>query len=239
MIPWLHPQSLAFPSVDQALREPDGLLAAGGDLSPERLLSAYRQGIFPWFNPGEPILWWSPDPRCVLYPQQLHLSRSLRKKLKKNLFQVTFDTCFSRVIQACADVRQKQTGTWISPEIQSAYTTLHQQGIAHSVEVWQEQELVGGLYGLALGRVFFGESMFSYRSDASKTALAFLCHHLNAWGFHLIDCQVYNPHLESLGARLIPRAVFSQHLQQHALANHLAAWTPQFSTSDIIGVEHD
>ena len=214
MIPWLHPIQLEFPPVELALADPDGLLAAGGDLRPERILNAYRQGIFPWYNPGEPILWWSPDPRCVLHPQDLHISRSLRKKLRKMDYRVTFDQAFDDVIQACAEPRSYSAGTWISPDMMAAYSRLHWLGHGHSVEVWQGDTLVGGLYGLALGRVFFGESMFSRRTDASKIAFVYLVEHLEKWGYALVDCQVYNDHLASLGASEVPRRRFVAELEE-------------------------
>ncbi|MBA4502101.1 leucyl/phenylalanyl-tRNA--protein transferase [Marinobacterium marinum] len=210
MIAWLADDSLDFPPLKQALTDPDGLLAAGGDLSEARLLTAYRQGIFPWYNPGEPILWWSPDPRCVLFPGDLYLSRSMRKRLRKTDYRVTFDTAFARVIAACAAPRRKQAGTWISDDIFTAYLNLHHQGIAHSVEVWVGEELAGGLYGLGIGKVFFGESMFSTQRDCSKIAFAWLATQLRHWHYELIDCQVYNDHLASLGATEIPRAIFAQ-----------------------------
>ncbi len=214
MIPWLSRTSHQFPPVTQALLDPNGLLAAGGDLSPERLLNAYRNGIFPWFNPGEPILWWSPDPRCVLYTQRLHISRSLRKHLKRNDYQVTFDKAFGAVMDACAEPRSGSDGTWISRQMRLAYTQLHLTGHAHSVEVWRNQELIGGLYGIALGRMFYGESMFSRETNASKIGFAWLVEQLKIWGYPLIDCQVHNPHLVSLGAEEIARETFLQQLNQ-------------------------
>jgi leucyl/phenylalanyl-tRNA--protein transferase len=192
--------------------EPDGLLAAGGDLSPERILAAYHQGIFPWFNPGEPILWWCPNPRTVIYPEQLHISRSLRKTLRQQIYRVTLDTAFTQVITACAQPRTGASGTWISAEIIAAYSRLHRMGFAHSVEVWRDNELVGGLYGIALGRMFFGESMFSRADNASKVGFAHLSQQLMAWDFPLIDCQVANNHLFSLGATEISRAAFQKML---------------------------
>ncbi|TCK09383.1 leucyl/phenylalanyl-tRNA--protein transferase [Marinobacterium mangrovicola] len=208
MIPWLHPTRHEFPPVDQALESPNGLLAAGGDLSPHRILNAYRNGIFPWYNADEPILWWSPNPRCVLFPEEIHISRSLRKKIRRGEFKVTFDHSFAQVIDACAAPRQYSEDTWIGRDIKNAYISLHRMGIAHSVEVWESEELVGGLYGLAMGKIFFGESMFSRRTDASKIGFAHLVEHLKNWGYDLIDCQVYNDHLASLGAREIPREEF-------------------------------
>ncbi|NLW04875.1 MAG: leucyl/phenylalanyl-tRNA--protein transferase [Pseudomonadaceae bacterium] len=211
---WQLDKELWFPSPNLALKEPNGLLAFGGDLSAKRLLLAYQQGIFPWFNEGEPPLWWSPAPRMVLYPAKIKISRSLKKRLKREEFQFSFDTCFAEVIQHCASSRQATTGTWITPEMQQAYNQLHQQGHAHSVEVWQNQQLVGGLYGLALGGIFFGESMFSKVSDASKVALVVLTQHLQEQGFSLIDCQVYTDHLASLGAQEISRELFLQTLAE-------------------------
>ena len=206
----------AFPPVDRALREPDGLLAVGGDLSPRRIVAAYRKGIFPWYSPGQPILWWSPDPRAVLYPHELRVSRSLRKSLRNRDYRVTADAAFAQVIAACASPELRPDGTWISPEMSRAYVELHGLGHAHSVEVWQAGELVGGLYGVALGRVFFGESMFSRARDASKIALAHLCQLMGANHGELIDCQMATRHLESLGARLVSRPRFVALLERHA-----------------------
>ncbi|MEJ2642573.1 MAG: leucyl/phenylalanyl-tRNA--protein transferase, partial [Desulfosarcinaceae bacterium] len=204
---------LAFPPPHLATRE--GLLAVGGDLSPERLILAYKNGIFPWYNPGEPILWWSPDPRLVLFPRELHVSHSLRRLLRKKKFQVTFNTRFREVIGACAKAKRRAgEGTWITPEMQSAYIRLNDLGYAHSVEAWQDGRLVGGLYGLALGRFFFGESMFTKVSNASKVAFVTLVKRLTALEFNLIDCQVYTQHLVSLGAREIPRKEFLKRIQE-------------------------
>lgn len=211
-IPWLSPKHYGFPDPSLALDEPNGLLAVGGDLSPERILSAYRQGIFPWFNPGDPILWWSPNPRAVVFPTQLHISKSLRKTLRKGVYRVTFDQCFREVMHACAAPRSYADGTWISADIIAGYSALHERGFAHSVEVWLDDELVGGLYGMALGKVFFGESMFSRANDASKVGFAHLVRQLCAWDFQLIDCQVANEHLSSLGAVAIAREEFQQML---------------------------
>ena len=211
-IPWLSAHKLVFPSTQLALAEPNGLLAAGGDLSPERILAAYQQGIFPWFNPGDPILWWSPSPRTVIFPHQFHISKSLRKILRQQLYRVTFDHCFSDVMRACAGPRAYADGTWISEEVIAGYSDLHRQGFAHSVEVWRNEELVGGIYGVALGKVFFGESMFSRADNASKFGFAHLVRQLIDWDFQLIDCQVANPHLFSLGAVEIPREEFQQFL---------------------------
>jgi len=206
-------RSYEFPDVSLALEEPNGLLAIGGDLSPERLLSAYRQGIFPWFNPGEPILWWSPDPRAVLFPGKLKISRSLRKTINRDIFTVTTDLVFDEVVAACQAPRMKQKGTWITAEMRIAYGNMHQLGYAHSVECWQNNTLVGGLYGMAIGQVFFGESMFSSEKDASKVALAYLADKLNAWGYQLIDCQVQSEHLRSLGAEDLSREQFCNLLE--------------------------
>jgi leucyl/phenylalanyl-tRNA--protein transferase len=206
----------AFPPVESALREPDGLLAAGGDLSPMRLLMAYRRGIFPWYSYGQPILWWCPDPRAVLIPQEFKTSRSLAKSMRNKGMHTRIDTDFRAVIAACGSERTRPGGTWLSPEMQEAYTRLHELGYAHSVETWLGDRLVGGLYGVALGGIFFGESMFSLERDASKIALRRLCDHLIRCGFRLIDCQMATPHLMSLGARLMPRAEFVALLADHA-----------------------
>lgn len=207
---------IPFPPVSHALREPNGLLAVGGDLSPERLLMAYQQGIFPWFNADEPILWWSPDPRMVLHPHEFRLHRSLAKTLRRHVYEIRVDSAFAAVIRACAAPRSYSQETWIQPSMQMAYQQLHELGFAHSVETWVNGELVGGLYGVALGGVFFGESMFSHQRDGSKIALAHLAYQLQRWGFSLIDCQMHTPHLASLGAAEISRTDFLQRLQ-HAL----------------------
>lgn len=215
-IEWLPEDPAApFPPIEQALLEPDGLLAVGGDLSPQRLLNAYQHGIFPWYSEDEPILWWSPDPRCVLFPEKLKISRSLRKTLRKQLFELRMDTAFEAVMRACAKSRPNQQGTWISNDMLRAYVHMHELGFAHSVECWQDGQLVGGLYGMAIGKVFFGESMFSHKTDASKVALVYLCEYLMEQGFKLIDSQVYTQHLESLGAELIPRSEFAELLKQY------------------------
>lgn len=199
----------AFPAVHSALRQPNGLLAMGGDLSPERLVAAYKSGIFPWFSPSDPILWWSPDPRLVLRPQAFKLTRSLRKRVRSAGWRISVDTAFLPVIHACAHTpRAGQGGTWIVPEMIAAYTRLHRAGIAHSVEVWDGSRLVGGLYGLAIGRMYFGESMFSAVPDASKAALWALCARLTDWGWPLIDCQQETAHLCSLGAASTTREAF-------------------------------
>lgn len=208
MIPWLGDKP-AFPPVSRALREPNGLLAAGGTLSPEWLLAAYRRGIFPWFNEGEPILWWSPDPRMVVFPDQVRITRSLRKTLRNARYEVRLDHDFPAVIRACAEPRAAGVGTWITADIQAAYIRMHRLGYAHSVETYMDGELVGGLYGMALGRAFFGESMFSRRSDASKIAFAHLTRFLEQRNFRVLDCQMTTQHLASLGGREIPREVFA------------------------------
>lgn len=206
--------SYRFPDVSLALNDPNGLLAIGGDLSPPRLLAAYRHGIFPWFNPGEPILWWSPDPRAVLYPDKINISRSLRKTLRKNRFRVTTDQAFEAVMQACQAPREGQQGTWITGEMRIAYGKMHELGYAHSVECWQDNELAGGLYGMALGRVFYGESMFSRVTDASKVALVYLTDKLKEWHYQIIDCQVQSDHLKRMGAQDIPRRQFCALLER-------------------------
>lgn len=199
-----------FPPLDVALREPDGLLAVGGDLSVERLLAAYARGIFPWFSRGDPILWWSPDPRYVLPPAAIHTGRSLRRTLVRQPFRITFDTAFAQVIRACASApRNGQNGTWITRGMLAAYEELHAQGHAHSVEAWQDDTLVGGLYGVAIGRMFFGESMFARADDASKVSFVVLCRHLAHWQFPLIDCQMETAHLARFGGYFVPRSAFA------------------------------
>ena len=212
-LPWLDPDAApAFPAVDEALVEPNGLLAAGGALSPDWLVAAYSQGIFPWYEVGQPILWWSPDPRLVLEPGTVRISRSLRKLIRKQPYALTMDTDFAEVIHNCKAERDSATGTWITDEMQSAYIQLHQLGLAHSVEVWAGSAIVGGLYGVALGKVFFGESMFSKEANASKIALAALSEQLKRWQYGLIDCQVSSEHLLSMGAREISRHSFCNRL---------------------------
>ncbi|MBC8006688.1 MAG: leucyl/phenylalanyl-tRNA--protein transferase [Prolixibacteraceae bacterium] len=212
MIPWLGPDD-RFPPVEQAAADPNGLLAAGGDLSVARLVEAYGSGIFPWFNHGQPILWWSPDPRMVLVPADLKVSRSLVKALRNSRFEIRADTAFREVMINCRMPRPNQEGTWITAPMVEAYCELHRNGIAHSVETWLDGELVGGLYGLALGRAFFGESMFMRATDASKVALVTLVRQLERWGFGLVDCQMNTAHLASFGAREILRADFTRRLQ--------------------------
>ena len=214
MLAWLRPDA-PFPPLSAALDEPNGLLAAGGDLSPERLIAAYRRGIFPWFSAGQPILWWSPDPRMVLYVGEFRTSRSLAKRVRRHEFEIRIDTAFRDVIGACAAAeRNGQRGTWITPEMIDAYCELHRRGFAHSVESWRDGRLCGGLYGMALGRVFFGESMFARETDASKVALVHLVAVLRRQGVPLIDCQQETAHLGSFGARAIARATFAGHLTE-------------------------
>ncbi|THF66973.1 leucyl/phenylalanyl-tRNA--protein transferase [Pseudothauera nasutitermitis] len=212
MIPWLvgRPQ---FPPVERALAEPAGLLAAGGELTPDWLLAAYRRGIFPWYSAGEPILWWSPNPRLVLLPAEIHITRSLRRTLRRRRFEIRLDTAFAEVVEHCAAPREPGGSTWITAEMRAAYLAMHELGYAHSVESWLDGELVGGLYGIGLGRAFFGESMFSRATDASKVALAHLARFLEARDYAVIDCQMTTPHLLSMGAREIPRAVFAAGLE--------------------------
>lgn len=214
-LPWLAPGA-PFPATSTALDDPPGLLAAGGSLDTQTLVRAYRQGIFPWFNPGEPILWWTPDPRMVLYPGRFHASRRLRRKLRNTDMLFSLDYAFDQVVSACAEPRADQPGTWITETMRAAYGELFRRGYAHSVEVWHNQRLVGGVYGVQLGGVFFGESMFSRVSDASKCALALLCALRESLGLRLIDAQVESAHLRHLGAQLIPRATFEEHLSRWA-----------------------
>jgi leucyl/phenylalanyl-tRNA--protein transferase len=213
MIPWLT-QNDSFPPVGRALREPNGLLAAGADLSVPRLIQAYASGIFPWFNEDQPILWWSPDPRMVLYPAEVKISRSLGKRLRRRDYEVRADTAFGAVVRSCAAPRAGTSGTWITPQMVEAYDALHRAGHAHSLETWIDGQLAGGLYGVALGRAFFGESMFARATDASKIALAHLARQLERWGYGIIDCQMTTPHLASLGAREISRAAFMRKLAE-------------------------
>ena len=221
-----HQNATFFPPVETALKDPNGLLAMGGDLSLERLLDAYRHGIYPWFNPGEPILWWSPDPRMVLAPDEIRVTRSLAKRIRNGGFEVRVDTVFSEVMRACAAPREDATSTWISPDMVAAYTRLHLAGFAHSVETWHNGELVGGLYGVAIGRMFYGESMFSHMPDASKVALVRLAQQLQLWGFGLIDCQMETEHLSSMGAHTVPRSVFTAQLSDLVnLPHHPGPWT--------------
>lgn len=210
----LNRHDLRFPPIDRA--SPEGLLAVGGDLRPERLLEAYRQGIFPWYNEDQPILWWSPDPRAVLFPEKLHVSRSLKRSLRPGLFTVTLDISFRTIMEQCAAPRRQYPdgGTWITSDMLDAYTSLHELGHAHSVETWRDGRLVGGLYGVAIGGAFFAESMFTRVDDASKVALVRLVRQLQAWNFHIIDCQQSSPHVGRFGAEEIPRTDFIKHLNR-------------------------
>ncbi|MCK5899022.1 MAG: leucyl/phenylalanyl-tRNA--protein transferase [Methylococcales bacterium] len=215
----------AFPSLDNALTDPDGLLAVGGCLSVQRLINAYKNGIFPWYNPDEPILWWSPNPRLIITPDHLKISRSLAKVIRQQRFELSVDRAFSKVIKACSTTREEAEGTWISEEMIIAYQQLHQHGIAHSIEAWSQGELVGGLYGVTIGQVFFGESMFHTQTNASKVVFAHLIQQLQQWGYQLIDCQVHSDHLVSLGAYEINRKDFIDQLNRYC--NHLpqsSAW---------------
>jgi leucyl/phenylalanyl-tRNA--protein transferase len=215
-----------FPRVETALADPNGLLAMGGDLSMEWLLDAYRHGIFPWFNPGEPILWWSPDPRMVLLPGDIRVTRSLAKRMRNGGFELRVDSAFVEVMRACGGPREDGAGTWISEAMVAAYRRLFDAGYAHSIETWHDGVLVGGLYGVAIGRMFYGESMFSREADASKVALVRLARQLQRWEFGLIDCQMETPHLASLGARTMPRAVFCARVAELVDLPHLTGpWT--------------
>jgi len=227
---WVRDNIIAsdFPDISSALKEPEGLLAIGGDLSPERLINAYRRGIFPWYSEGQPIMWWSPDPRWILVPDGLKISRSLRRTLHKRRFHITFNHDFPNVISKCAEPRKDSSDTWITTDVMQSYKILHDQGHAHSVECWYEGKLVGGLYGIVIGKIFFGESMFSRMHDASKVALIHLSMQLKQWNFRLIDCQVYSKHLESLGAMPIPRTIFANLLKQFCIPDFKYKW-PQDS----------
>lgn len=222
-LPFLDAERPAFPAPERALREPNGLLAAGGNLRVATLLDAYRRGIFPWFEAGQPPLWWSPDPRAVIFPDRIHVSRTMVRLLRRGAYRITSDRDFAAVVQGCAAPRKGAPGTWILTEMIAAYRALHAAGHAHSVECWIDDELAGGLYGVAVGRVFCGESMFSIRPNASKLALIHLARALAAGGFTLIDCQVGNPHLGSLGATAIPRAAFLEYLRD-GLGQPPPAW---------------
>jgi len=199
---------MVFPDISLAMEEPNGLLAVGGDLSVKRLLNAYRHGIFPWFSDDQPILWWSPNPRMVLIPTEIKISRSLKKTIRKNSFEISFDRAFDQVLLACAQPRPKQPSTWITDEMREAYNKLHKLGYAHSFECWQNEKLVGGLYGISMGKMFFGESMFSFVTDASKIAFVQAVNYLKNWNYALIDCQVETEHLASFGAKNINRNSF-------------------------------
>ncbi len=232
-IPWLDDddEQTPLPDPQTALVEPNGLLAIGGSLSPQRLEAAYRAGIFPWFSPGEPLLWWSPDPRAIIRPNSLHISRSLRRTLKRHDFTLSLDQSFDAVVEACAAPRADQPGTWITTEMKAAYSRLHVIGLAHSIEVWRAGELIGGLYGVSIGRAFFGESMFSRATNGSKIAMAGLCAQLRAWEFDFLDCQMPTEHLMRLGATCLPRGQFLLALaasQRHP--THLGPW--QFTATN-------
>ncbi len=227
MLKWLSRSNFDFPPLDKALHEPNGLLAAGGDLNPQRLIQAYRHGCFPWYQDGQPILWWSPDPRTVLFPEELHVSRSLAKFIRQQQYQVTIDRAFEQVIRGCAGPRDYADGTWITTPMQDAYCQLHRLGVAHSAEAWQGDELVGGLYGLAIGRLFFGESMFSRADNASKVAFVALVQRLKDAGFVMIDCQMPTQHLHSFGARAISRGEFASYLRRHLDETPSEDWTSQ------------
>jgi len=231
LIPWLG-EAIEFPPAQRALRNPNGLLAAGGDLSPERLIAAYRRGIFPWYGADDPILWWSPDPRTVLYPGELRIGRTLGKTLRKGVYRITMDRAFATVIAECGAPRAGQAGTWITDEMRQAYCLLHRRGLAHSVEAWHDGRLVGGLYGVALGRMFYGESMFSRMSDASKVAFVHLVRQLVEWDFGLIDCQMRTDLLASFGARDIARESFVRAVAELVhYPDRLGPWTlPDAST---------
>jgi len=232
---WLHPDDPpdAFPPAEYAAIEPNGLLAIGGDLSPERLLAAYRAGIFPWYDAEQPILWWSPDPRAVLLPGDLHVSRSLRRCLRRNRYTISTDQAFAAVIGECAD-RRADTGTWITPELRAAFLELHEMGHAHSVESWDGDQLAGGIYGLNIGRVFFGESMFSAGRDASKVALVGLTVRCRELGVSMLDCQVPSPHLHSLGVRDMPRSRFLSLLRDLVSAPDAGPWAQGRRRSDTL-----
>lgn len=244
MLPWLPPSPIQFPPVSEALCDPDGLLAAGGTLAPEWLLAAYRRGIFPWFSDDQPILWWSPSSRMVLFPSEIRIRRSLAKRLRNGGFTVTINRAFDDVTAACAAPREEQPGTWIDDDMRRAYARLHAIGAAHSVEVWRHNALVGGLYGVALGPVFFGESMFSRAPDASKIALVQLAGSMAAGGGRLIDCQMHTPHLASLGAREIARARFIDYLEEWLghpddTASPTGRWRPAcWSFAPLVGPIH-
>lgn len=221
-LPWLAEDTLWFPSPEGALLEPDGLLAAGGDLSSERLLLAYENGIFPWYSSDQPILWWSPNPRCVIFPENIHISRSLRRSLNKSYFTITADQTFSRVMRLCGSTRSE--GTWITENMFQAYNNLHKKGFAHSIEAWNPQgKLVGGMYGVALGSCFFGESMFSLETNASKVLMVHLANQLQHWGYRMIDCQMASDHLLSMGAQTLPRQEFLALLRSYTKQSAAAA----------------
>ncbi|MAJ86424.1 MAG: leucyl/phenylalanyl-tRNA--protein transferase [Cellvibrionales bacterium TMED148] len=236
-ISYLDPINPVFPDPKSASFPLDGLLAVGGNLQPKTLISAYRQGIFPWYNEDDPLLWWSPPIRCVLHPQNIHISRSLKRDIRKNQFSITSDLVFNKVVRGCSEDRNRKIkGSWITLDMEKAYCKLHTAGAAHSVEVWLNDELIGGLYGVAIGGIFCGESMFSSVSNASKVALIALCEGLKTAGFSIIDCQLVTPHLESLGATSISRASFLDTL--YIQRNRSIDW-PDFNVSDICKKIHE
>jgi len=237
-IPWLAPddETTPLPDPDSALTEPEGLLAIGASLSPQRLEAAYRRGIFPWYSPGEPILWWSPDPRALIQPAGFHISRSLQRQLRRRDYHVSLDRAFEAVIAACAAPRLDQPGTWITPEMADAYCTLHARGLAHSIEVWRNDRLIGGLYGVSTGGAFFGESMFSHAANGSKIAMAWLLCQLNAWRFDFLDCQMPTDHLLRLGAEIIPRRRFLLQLAaSQRAATRYGPWSLDIQQADVTG----
>lgn len=223
---WISENILSeeFPDVTHALTEPDGLLAIGGDLQPDRLLEAYRKGIFPWYSEGQPLMWWCPDPRCVLFPGELKISRSLKKSLRNNNYEITFDQAFAEVMKSCAAPRRDSDETWITPVMIKNYQLLHESGSAHSVECWDKDKLVGGLYGITIGKIFFGESMFSRKPDTSKICFVHLQRLLESRSYALIDCQIYSDHLHSLGAKLITRNKFIHILNQYCILEDDGQW---------------
>ena len=231
------PPDHPFPNPALAESDPNGLLAVGGDLHPRRLLNAYRHGIFPWFSEDQPILWWSPDPRMVLFPDEIHVARSLRRQMRRGGLELRIDSDFAGVLDGCAAPRREDEGTWLIPEMRTAYLALHRMGWAHSFELWQDERLVGGLYGVALGSMFFGESMFSRIPSASRIVLVYLCEHLSANGFPVIDCQIHNSHLERMGAREIPRSHF-QRLLAEAVETPCEATVWQTAPLDCRELEH-
>lgn len=233
-VPWLEPSPVQFPPLETAMEEPNGLLAAGGSLNPDWLLEAYRNGIFPWFEEGQPILWWSPDPRLVLFPQQLKISKSLRKFLRKHPYSLYINRDFAAVVEHCGAAREGSAGTWITTDMEAAYCRLNELGHAHSVEVWRGEQLVGGLYGVAIGKVFFGESMFSQETNTSKLALVALSTQLTAWDFQLVDCQVTSDHLLSLGAEEISRSNFTQILSQATVEPVTHSWPSALDITAVV-----
>lgn len=221
----LNSHSADFPPVSQALKQPNGLLAFGGRLDSPTLISAYQSGIFPWYNQGEPVLWWSPDPRMVIKPERVHISRSMQKFMKKHQYRISIDENFAGVMHSCRRLREQAEGTWITTEMEEAYNRLHREGFAHSLEVWDRHELVGGLYGVAMDRMFFGESMFSRKPNTSKLTIIILCRFLDDQGIQWLDCQVPNPHLESLGGEIMSRSVFLEKLKKYCRTTEsIANW---------------